>query len=95
MIELRAEDGCRLAREEEECEVKEREKKKTLPFHNAFPLLPIIIMLSTLSSLLRARVGSNTFYQKEEIVLERLSAEISRLEVSCAKRERGFPAFVF
>jgi hypothetical protein len=52
-------------------------------------------MLSTLSSLLRARVGSNTFYQKEEIVLERLSAEISRLEVSCAKRERGFRAFVF
>ena len=74
-----------------------RSERKREKENSAFPqrVLPIIIMLSTLSSLLRARVGSNTFYQKEEIVLERLSAEISRLEVSCAKRERGFRAFVF
>ena len=61
----------------------------------SFSFVPSV-MFSTLSSFLRARVGSNTYYQKEEIVLERLSAEISRLEVKGTKRENtGVSSFFF
>lgn len=99
--------GSRLAglkRKKNEIQISERKRRKKLAVafttrfrrrrRSAVSFFFLPVMLSAVSSLLRARVGSNNFYQKEELVLEALSAEIVRLEVHMGERTAPQTSFV-